>query len=72
MGFLNVIAAVGGFTGVMTKIFSKFGNQFSNKWVNKSMVSNLYLTKKTKRPKFDDFLEADPVVKFPKIKFNTH
>jgi len=48
-GFLNVIAAVGGFTNVMTKIFKIFGTYFSTKFINQSMVSSFYLTKKSKK-----------------------
>ena len=48
-GFLNVIAAVGGFTNVMTKIFSFFGTYFSAKFANQNFVSSFYLTKKSKK-----------------------
>jgi hypothetical protein len=47
-GFLQVIAGVGGFTGVMTKIFSFFGTYFSAKFANQSFISSFYLTKKSK------------------------
>ena len=42
---LDVIGAVGGFTGVMAKIFGVFGTYFSAKFVGASLAKDLYMEK---------------------------
>tara|TARA_B110001450_G_C17568665_1_gene459851 strand:+ start:912 stop:1085 length:174 start_codon:yes stop_codon:yes gene_type:complete len=56
---LKVIGLIGGFTGVMTRIFRIIGTYFSEKFYKQSIISQLYLNKKKKKPKTFDELN-DP------------
>ena len=48
---LKVIGLIGGFTNVMKRIFGIIGTYFSDKFYKQRMISQLYLTKKKKKPK---------------------